>query len=120
MTEHWHNLPKEAGESSSLEILRSCPDLVLGNCCVLAPAGNKKAQGHSLTPSHQCNGEKNQKEKAKLTDWDKDSLTEQQKDKNNNDNNTDKKNIQSTICSLPNAQFNPELQNYPPSTSSPT
>lgn len=31
MTEHWHRFPKEGVEPPSLEIFKSCLDIVLGN-----------------------------------------------------------------------------------------
>ena len=31
VTEHWNRLPREAAESPSLEILKSCLDIFLGN-----------------------------------------------------------------------------------------
>ena len=31
VTEHWHRLPRETVECPSLEIFRSCLDMVLGN-----------------------------------------------------------------------------------------
>ncbi|KFV80357.1 hypothetical protein N308_07616, partial [Struthio camelus australis] len=31
VTEHWHRLPREAVESPSLEIFKSCVDRVLGS-----------------------------------------------------------------------------------------
>jgi len=50
--------------------------------CGLAPAGNKEPCGCSLTPPPpQWDGEENQKEKAKLVCWDKNSLTEWQREK---------------------------------------
>ncbi|GAB0184086.1 hypothetical protein GRJ2_000873900 [Grus japonensis] len=32
VTENWHRLPREAADSPSLEIFKSCLDMVLGNC----------------------------------------------------------------------------------------
>ena len=38
VTEHWHRLPREAVESPSLEILKICVDMVVGNgLCVALP-----------------------------------------------------------------------------------
>jgi len=49
-------------------------------CCAgLAPASNKEPHGRSLAPSSWWDGEENGKKKAKLMGWDKDSLTEQQR-----------------------------------------
>jgi len=48
-------------------------------------------------------GEDNQKQKAKLVAWDKNSLTERQKEKKIIINNTDKKNIQDATFSPPDA-----------------
>jgi len=50
------------------------------------------------------------KEKAKLVSCDKNSLTEQQREKKNNNDNTDKKNIQHAMFLPPNAQLPPDLQ----------
>jgi len=38
-------------------------------------------KNHTVTHSSRCDGEENQKEKAKLLDWDKNSLTEWQREK---------------------------------------
>jgi len=42
------------------------------------------------------------------------------KGEENNNNNTDKNNIQNAIFSLPDAQLAPEQQNHPAPASSPT
>jgi len=50
-----------------------------GICCGLAPAINKETLGHSLAPPPWWDEEENRKKKAKLTGWDQDSLTKQQR-----------------------------------------
>jgi len=62
----------------------------------------------SLLSHPHWHGEESRKEKAKLMDCDKNSVTEWQREKKNNNANTDKKNIQHVMFSLPNAQLPPD------------
>ena len=61
----------------------------------------------TLLPPPQRDREQNQKEKAKLVDWDENNLREWQGEKTITIN-TDKKNIQHAMFSPPNAWFAPE------------
>ena len=36
VTEHWDRLPRKVVGTPSLEILKICPDMVLGNCLYVA------------------------------------------------------------------------------------
>jgi len=52
--------------------------------------------------------EESWKEKAKLMGCDKNSLTEWEREKKNNNDNTNKKNTQHAVFSPPNAQLLPD------------
>jgi len=61
---------------------RQNKETVFHFCHGLAPVSNKEQRSCSLTPPHPWwGGEKNQKEKARLVGWDKNSLNEQQREK---------------------------------------
>jgi len=70
-------------------------------------ATNNHAVALSLLSHPRWNREKSRKEKAKLVSCDKNSLTEWQREKKNNNDNTDKKNIQHAMFLPPNAQLPP-------------
>jgi len=65
--------------------------------CGLAPAGNKEPHGHSLTPAPPVGWGGASEGKGKLAGQDNSSLTEWQREENNK--NTDRKNIWSAIFS---------------------
>jgi len=72
----------------------------------LVPASSNEPYGCSLTPTPWWDGEENQKEKAKLVDWDKNSLIDSKRKKKITRRIL--MNMQSATFSLPNAQLTSE------------
>jgi len=69
------------------------------------PATTNHAVALSLLSQPRWHGEKSQKEKAKLVSCNKNCLTEWQREKKNNNDNTDKKNTRHAMFLPPNAQL---------------
>jgi len=82
----------------------------LNSVVVLPHFGTKEPHSYFLTPFPSPVGWGGQSEgkRQKLVGWDKNSLTEWQREKKRTINSTDKKHVQHAMISTPNAQLAPE------------